>query len=68
MNTRVGIDVHKRPLAVVVADVAVDGEFHFERRTVGTSPDQLRGLAEWLVAQDIYHALPTAVTKRLGNR
>jgi transposase len=48
-----GIDVHKRVLAVVVADVAVDGEFHFERRTIGTSPDQLRGLAEWLVAQEV---------------
>lgn len=44
-----GIDVHKRMLAVVVADVAVDGEYAFERRLVGTSPDQLRGLAEWLV-------------------
>lgn len=27
-----GIDVHKRMLAVVIADVAVDGEFQFERR------------------------------------
>ena len=36
-----GIDVHKRMLAVVVADVEVEGEYHFERRTVGTSPDQL---------------------------
>jgi len=48
-----GIDVHKRMLAVVVADVAVDGEFHFERRTSGTSPDQLRALADWCVAQDV---------------
>ncbi len=44
-----GIDVHKRMLAVVVADVAVEGEYQFERRMVGTSPDQLRALAEWLV-------------------
>ena len=44
-----GIDVHKRMLAVVVADVAVEGEYQFERRRVGTSPDQLRALAEWLV-------------------
>ena len=48
-----GIDVHKRMLAVVVADVAVEGEYHFERRVVGTSPDQLRTLAEWLVALDV---------------
>ena len=38
-----GIDVHKRMLAVVIADVAVEGEYPFDRRTVGTSPAQLRG-------------------------
>ena len=47
--TIAGIDVHKRMLAVVVADVAVEGEFQFARRTIGTSPDQLRALAAWLV-------------------
>ncbi len=44
-----GIDVHKRMLAVVVADVAVEGEYQFERRQFGCSPDQLRSLAEWSV-------------------
>ena len=48
-----GIDVHKRMLAVVVADVAVEGEYQFERRMVGTSPDQLRALAEWLVEREV---------------
>ena len=48
-----GIDVHKRMLAIVVADVAVDGEYVFERRTVGTTPDQLRGLAAWLVEGEV---------------
>ena len=48
-----GIDVHKRMLAVVVADVAVEGEYQFERRTVGTSPEQLRQLAAWFVEQDV---------------
>ena len=48
-----GIDVHKRMLAVVVADVAVDGEYVFERRTVGTTPDQLRGLAAWFVEGEV---------------
>jgi len=48
-----GIDVHKRMLAVVVADVAVDGEYVFERRLVGTTPDQLRALAAWLVERDV---------------
>ena len=32
-----GIDVHKKMLAVVVADVAVEGDFHFERHKVGTA-------------------------------
>src|SRR5687768_11444557 len=44
-----GVDVHKRMLAVVVADVAVEGEFQFTRRMVGTSPGELRALAAWLV-------------------
>lgn len=48
-----GIDVHKRMLAVVVADVAVEGEYVFERCRVGTSPDQLRELAAWLVTQEV---------------
>ena len=46
-----GIDVHKKMLAVVVADVEVDGDFHFERQKVGTSPAELRALAGWLVEQ-----------------
>jgi transposase len=48
-----GIDVHKRMLAVVVADVAVEGEYQFERRQFGSSPDQLRLLAEWLIQQQV---------------
>ena len=43
-NRIAGIDVHKKMLAVVVADVEVDGGYQFERRTVGTSPAQLRSL------------------------
>ncbi len=41
-----GIDVHKRMLAVVVADVAAEGEYQFERRMVGTSPDQSRARSD----------------------
>jgi hypothetical protein len=48
-----GIDVHKRMLAVVIADVAVEGEYQFERRKVGTSPSELCRLADWLVAEDV---------------
>jgi hypothetical protein len=39
-----GIDVHKKVLAVAVADVSVEGDFHFERLKVGTSAAELRAL------------------------
>lgn len=48
-----GIDVHKRMLAVVIADVSVEGEYEFERRKVDTNPAALRRLAEWLVAAEV---------------
>jgi transposase len=48
-----GIDVHKKMLAVVVADVAVDGDYQFEPLKIGTGPAQLRALAAWLVAHDV---------------
>src|SRR5947208_9113118 len=48
-----GIDVHKRMLAVVVADVEVDGEYAFERRQFGSNPAQLRLLADWLLEQEV---------------
>lgn len=48
-----GIDVHKKMLAVVVADVEVDGDYQFERQKVGTSPAQLRVLADWLVEREV---------------
>jgi transposase len=43
------IDVHKKMLAVVVADVAREGEYQFERRKFGSAPEELGRLAEWLV-------------------
>src|SRR6266487_38869 len=48
-----GIDVHKRMLAVVVAEVEVDGEYAFERRQYGSNPAQLRLLADWLMEQQV---------------
>lgn len=48
-----GVDVHKKMLAVVIADVAVEGAYQFVRRRVGTTPSELRRLAEWFVAEDI---------------
>jgi transposase len=52
-----GIDVHKKMLAVVVADVEVDGEYLFERRRFGSNPEQLRSLAEWLLEQGVEEAV-----------
>jgi hypothetical protein len=46
-----GIDVHKKMLAVVVSDVEIDGEYHFERKRFSSNPEQLRALAAWLLEQ-----------------
>jgi transposase len=48
-----GIDVHKKMLAVVVSDVEVAGEYQFERRRFGSSPDQLRSLAAWFAEREV---------------
>jgi hypothetical protein len=48
-----GIDVHKRMLAVVVADVEVEEEYQFERRRFGSNPEHLRLLSEWLIEQQV---------------
>ena len=48
-----GIDVHKKKLAVVVADVEVEDEYQFERRWYGSNPEQLQLLAEWLIEQQV---------------
>ena len=53
-----GIDVHKKMLAVVVADVEIDGDFHFERQKVGTTPADLRRLADWLGQPPMVKARP----------
>jgi len=47
------VDVHKKMLAVVVADVEGEGEYQFERRKFGASPEQLQVLAQWLVEQEV---------------
>src|SRR3989442_10106031 len=48
-----GIDVHKKKLAVVVADVEVEDEYQFERRWYGSNPEQLRVLSERLIEQHV---------------
>lgn len=47
------IDVHKKMLAVVIADVATTGEYQFERRKFGATPAALRLLADWMVQQEV---------------
>ena len=47
------IDVHKKMLAVVVADVAGEGEYQFERRKFGTTPEQLHVLAQRMIQQEV---------------
>jgi transposase len=47
------IDVHKKLLAVVISDVAVMGEFEFERSWFGSQPAELRRLADWLIEQQV---------------
>src|SRR5215813_10917912 len=52
-----GIDVHKKMLAVVVADVECEGEYEFERRRFGSNPEQLQRLSEWLIEQQVEEAV-----------
>jgi transposase len=48
-----GIDVHKKMLAVVVAEVATAGEYEFQRRKFLASPSEQRQMAEWLIEQQV---------------
>jgi transposase len=52
-----GIDIHKKMLAVVVADVAVEGNYTFERQTFGTTSDHLHTLIQWLAARNVQEAV-----------
>src|SRR6266496_2090330 len=47
------VDVHKKMLAIVVADIAGEGEYRFERRKFGATPGELHVLAQWLVQQEV---------------
>jgi hypothetical protein len=66
-----GIDVHKKMVAVVIADVDVAGTWRFERRQLGTSPTQLRGLADWLVEREVVEVVMESTAqywRRCGRR
>jgi transposase len=52
-----GIDVHKKMLAVVVADVGASGGCLFQRRRFETSPRDLRALAVWFSEQQVEEAV-----------
>jgi transposase len=47
------VDVHKKMLAVVVADIKGEGEYQFERRKFGATPGELHVLAQWLDQQEV---------------
>lgn len=51
-----GIDVHKKMLAVVVADVSQE-EWQFERRKFGTRAGELQLLAAWLAELQVQEAV-----------
>ena len=48
-----GIDIHKKMLALVVADVEVQGHYQFERIRYGSNPEQLRLLVAWLIEHEV---------------
>jgi len=48
-----GIDIHKKMLALVVADVEVQGHYQFERMRYGSNPEQLRLLVAWLIEHEV---------------
>ncbi len=47
-----GIDVHKKMLAVVVADIEQE-EYEFERCRFGSTPEELRRLCRWLLEREV---------------
>ncbi len=49
-----GIDVHKKMLAVVLADVEeMRNQYQFERKRFASNPEQLRMLAQWLIEREV---------------
>lgn len=52
-----GIDVHKKMIAVVIADIAERNELVWARRQFPATPDQLRAFAQWLVDEQVQEAV-----------
>lgn len=61
-----GIDVHKKMLAVVVAN-ARDRELDFECRRFGTTVSELRHLSAWLRERDVQE-IAMESTPSTGNQ
>ena len=53
MDRVAAVDVPKKMLAVVVCDVGAEGEFEFERRKFGATPDPVHLLAQWLDQREV---------------
>jgi len=52
-----GIDVHKKMLAVVITDAAVEGVLRFERRKFGTLDSDLKELSKYLAERGVQEAV-----------
>ena len=48
-----GIDVHKKMLVVVVAEVTEQAEWSYERGKFGATASELRRLADWFQQRDV---------------
>jgi len=48
-----GIDVHKKVLVVVVAEITEQGEWSYEQGKFGATDPELRRLAEWFLQQGV---------------
>ena len=48
-----GIDVHKKVLVVVAAEVTEQGEWSYERGKFGATASELRRLADWFQQRDV---------------
>src|SRR5215468_7071313 len=48
-----GIDVHKKVLVVVVAELTEQGEWSYERGKFGATSSELRRLADWFPQRDV---------------
>ena len=66
-----GIDVHKKVLVVVVAEVTEQGEWSYERGTFGATAYELQRLADWFQHQGVQEVVgvrPKSETASQGTK